>query len=345
VISPRRHPANLTLPNDGDYRLGCRSAERQGNLIEVGARIATLERPLEFRQIRYALSVAKERSFTKAATRLNVSQSAVSEQVKMLEEEIGFPLFQRTPRGIEVTERGRTLLYEAERIVGDLLSLADTAQRLRGAPADTVRIGMGSGMAQIFMPRLFAQLRENLRGIRLEIVTAPTRAIFNDLHEERIDAGIAIESAPERVPAGLVFDRLTEAEMVLIAYPEHGLVKSSSPVDIGRLVTEPIVMNELTVGYGPAVLSLFSEIGTRPNILAIADNVETMKVIVQSGKAVAIVPHACVETEVALGLLKAVPTVPECRVGLSLFRRREPLSRRKQSFLIVLRDALKDSKK
>lgn len=299
---------------------------------------------MEFRQIRYALSVAKERSFTKAATRLNVSQSAVSEQVKLLEEEIGFPLFQRTPRGIEVTERGRTLLYEAERIVGDLLSLADTAQRLRGAPADTVRIGMGSGMAQIFMPRLFAQLRENLRGIRLEIVTAPTRAIFNDLHEERIDAGIAIESAPERVPAGLVFDRLTEAEMVLIAYPEHGLVKSSSPVDVGRLVTEPIVMNELTVGYGPAVLSLFTELGTRPNILAIADNIETMKVIVQSGKAVAIVPHACVQTEVALGILKAVSTVPECRVGLSLFRRREPLSRRKQSFLIALRDALKDHK-
>src|SRR5712672_1574110 len=50
-------------------------------------------RSLEFRQIRYALSVAKERSFTKAAQRLNISQSAVSEQVKMLEEEAGFPIF------------------------------------------------------------------------------------------------------------------------------------------------------------------------------------------------------------------------------------------------------------
>jgi DNA-binding transcriptional LysR family regulator len=78
---------------------------------------------LEFRQIRYALSVAKERAFTKAATRLNVSQSAVSEQVKLLEDEIGFSLFRRTPRGIEVTERGRTFLFEAERVVGDLLSL------------------------------------------------------------------------------------------------------------------------------------------------------------------------------------------------------------------------------
>jgi len=60
---------------------------------------------MEFRQIRYALSVAKQRSFTKAASRLNISQSAVSEQVRLLEEEVGFPLFARTPRGIELTDR------------------------------------------------------------------------------------------------------------------------------------------------------------------------------------------------------------------------------------------------
>ena len=83
--------------------------------------------PVDFRQIRYALSVAKERSFTNAAIRLNISQSAVSEQVKLLEDEIGFPLFRRTPRGIEVTERGRTFLYEAERVVGDVMAQMECA--------------------------------------------------------------------------------------------------------------------------------------------------------------------------------------------------------------------------
>ena len=137
-----------------------------------------------------------------AATRLNISQSAVSEQVSLLESEIGFPLFRRTSRGIELTERGRTFLYDAERVVGDVLSLSDTARRLRGAPSDTLTIGMGSGMAQIFMPRLFRRPEENLPGVRLEILTAPTKNIFDDLHEERLDAGIAIESDPERVPGG-----------------------------------------------------------------------------------------------------------------------------------------------
>ena len=92
---------------------------------------------MEFRQIRYALAVAKERSFTKAAGRLRISQSAVSEQVKLLEERVGFSLFRRTGRGIEPTERGRMFLYEAERVVTDLMNLSDVARRLSG-------VGLGS---------------------------------------------------------------------------------------------------------------------------------------------------------------------------------------------------------
>jgi len=296
---------------------------------------------LEFREIRYALAVAKERSFTKAAARLNVSQSAVSEQVKLLEDEIGFPLFRRTSRGIELTERGRTFLYEAERVASDLLSLSETARRLRGAPSDTFKIGMGSGMAQIFMPRLARALKD-LSSMRPEIITAPTRAIFDDLHEERIDAGIAIESDPDRVPAGLLFHRLTEAEMALIVHPKSPLARSRQPVDVGKLLAEPIVMSELSVGYGQTVMSLFADLGIRPNVLAIADNIETIKVMVQSGSGVAIVPRRCADNEAKLGTLKVLTIAPARSVALSLFRRRQPLARRKESYLDALHEALKD---
>jgi DNA-binding transcriptional LysR family regulator len=296
---------------------------------------------LDFRQLRYALSVSKERSFTKAAKRLNISQSAVSEQVKLLEEEIGFELFTRTSRGIESTDRGRTFLYESERVMGDLLSLTDTARRLRGALSDTLTIAMGSGMAQIFIPRLFDDLRNNLPGVRLEILTAPTRNIFTELHEERIDAGLAIESDPERLPAGLVFDRLIDAEMALIIPPKHALARSKQPVDIGRLLAEPFIMSELTVGYGQVVLSLFTDLGIRPNVLAVVDNIETIKMIVQSGGGIAIVPRACAANEVALGLLKAMAIAPARNVAFSLFRRRQPMSRRKEAALLKLRDMLK----
>jgi DNA-binding transcriptional LysR family regulator len=295
---------------------------------------------LELRQLRYALSVARERSFTRASARLNVSQSAVSEQVGLLEDEVGFALFRRTPQGIELTDRGRTFLYDAERVIGDVLSLSDTARRLRGAPSDTFTLGMGSGMAQIFIPRLFHNLAEKLPGMRLEIMTAPTKNIFNELHEEHIDAGIAIESDPERIPAGITVDRLTEAAMALIVHPAHKFARMRKPVDVGVMVSEPIVMSELTVGYGQVVLSLFADLGIRPNILAVADNIETIKAIVQSGAGVAIVPRASAANEAALGVLKVLRISPARSVALSLFRRRQPLSRRKEAYLAMLREVL-----
>jgi DNA-binding transcriptional LysR family regulator len=139
----------------------------------------------------------------------------------------------------------------------------------------------------------------------------------------------------------LVYDRLTDAQMALITHPKHALARSRRAVDVGRLVAEPIIMSELTVGYGQVVLSLFADLGIRPNIVAVADNIETMKVIVQSGRGIAIVPRACVENEVALGVLKALAIVPARSVTLSLFRRRQPLSRRKEGYLNVVREALK----
>jgi DNA-binding transcriptional LysR family regulator len=201
---------------------------------------------------------------------------------------------------------------------------------------------MGSGMAQIFMPRLFGDLEKKLPRLRLEVLTAPTRNIFNDLHQEHIDAGIAIESDPERVPGGIIIEPLTKAEMALIVPAAHRLAKSRKAIDIGSLLTEPIIMSELTVGYGLVVLSMFADLGIRPNILAVADNIETMKVIVQSGAGIAIVPKACAENEAALGVIKLLPIVPARAVTLSLFRRRQPLSRRKETYLASVRDMLKD---
>src|SRR5260370_2929818 len=103
---------------------------------------------------------------------------------------------------------------------------------------------------------MFADLKTDLPGVRLEIMTAPTKNIFNELHEERIDAGIAIESNPDRLPAGLIFDRLSDAEMALITHPKHALARSEQPIHNRRLGPEPFIMNQFTVGSGPGVVSL-----------------------------------------------------------------------------------------
>ena len=190
---------------------------------------------MDVRQIRYALTVAKERGFTKAAQQLSISQSAVSEQVKLLEADIGFALFLRTGRGVELTERGRTFLAEATRVTRELLNLSDVASRLKGG-GETLRIGMGSGLAATLLPTLFAagSLPANLL---LEIRTASTRVIFDELHAERMDIGVAVEVSQDRTLSSLTVQPLYEMNMVAIAPPGMKLPMARGHVDLARLVT------------------------------------------------------------------------------------------------------------
>jgi DNA-binding transcriptional LysR family regulator len=287
---------------------------------------------MEFRQIRYALAVAKERSFTKAASRLSISQSAVSEQVKLLEERIGFPLFRRTGRGIEPTERGRMFLYEAERVVGDLMDLSEVARRLSGVGTDSLLIGIGSGLASMLLPRMFPRdaFPPNLH---LEIKTAPTRVIFDELHDDRLDLGIVAEVAPDRIPSGLASTFLFELEMELIMSPQHPLTARKGTIDIGLLTDEPIIINELSIGYGQIVNQMFNDIGVRPSVRAVVDNVETIKVMVRTGAGIALIPAGGAELEQKLGLLQSRPITPVRPVRICAYRSRHGLPRRKETIL------------
>lgn len=295
---------------------------------------------MELRQIRYALAVARERSFTRAAQRLHVSQSAVSEQVAKLEEEIGFEIFARVGHSIELTDAGRAFLAEAERVSGEFQGLARTAERLRGRRVESLALGMGSGLAQVFVPRLFPRLSERAPGLRLDVLTAPTKSIFRDLDEGRIDLGIAIESAPERVPAGLASERLLELDLGLVVHPAHRLARAARTAALGALAAEPIVMSELTVGYGEVVMSLFADLGLHPNILAVADNIETMKTIIRQGRGCAIMPTAAAAEEAERGALRVLPLEPARKVALALCRRRTPESPRREAHFALLAELL-----
>jgi DNA-binding transcriptional LysR family regulator len=289
------------------------------------------EPDVDVRQLNYALAVARAKSFTRAAERLNVSQSTISEQVALLEARIGFPLFRRTGRGVEPTETGRLFLDEAERVAGDLMSLVDLARRLKGLGTENVRLGIGSGLAPLFLPKMFAEV-SLAQSLNVEVKTAPTRVVFDELQAERLDLGIVAEVTPDRVPAGLAVTRLVETEMVAIAPPKLALPLAARKLDLARLGDIPVIMNELSVGYGQMVAALFSDLGVRPRIRAVADNVETMKVMVAAGFGIALIPAGAAEIEVAAGRLRAVPVFPACPLVVTAYRARHA-SRRKQALI------------
>lgn len=284
---------------------------------------------IEFRQIRYATVVAKHRSFTVAAKQLNISQSAVSEQVKLLEDRLGLRLLDRTGRGVKVTDQGQVFLSEADRVVTDMMYLIDLAHQLSETSADKLNVGLVSGIAPMLIPRLFPKgaVPEDLR---LDIRTAPTRTIFDDLYKERLDIGFAMEVDPDLVPSGLTVRRLFDTEIALITPKGHPLGAGSGPVSLERIANEPIIMSELSVGYGLTVMNMFSNLGVRPVIRAVVDNIETLKVMVVSGIGNALVPVDAASNEVSLGLLDVVPIKPSCRITFECYRPRATMAREKE---------------
>jgi DNA-binding transcriptional LysR family regulator len=293
---------------------------------------------MEIRQIRYALTVARERSFTRASQRLNVSQSAISEQVKALEGQIGFDLFRRTGRGVEMTELGRTFLGEAERVATDVLGLDDLARRLKGLGRDSFRLGIGSGLAPLFLPRMFAAgvLPADLH---VEISTAPTRVIFDELQAERLDLGLMIEVPPDRVPSGLAVTRMEEIEMLALATAEQKLPVLKGRFDVARAGHLNFLMSEMSVGYGEAVADIFASLGLRPHVRAAVDNVDTMKSVVRATQAVAIVPASAVDASHDSDL-QILSLFPPRHVRAACYTHRQALSRRKQAVLERLYAAL-----
>lgn len=290
---------------------------------------------MEFRAIRYALAVASEHSFTKAATRLNISQSAVSEQIKLLEAKIGFNLFRRVGRGIEQTERGRMFLCDAEQVFTDLMKLGDVARRLSGVDVESVSMGIASGLASVLIPRMFPRTTFP-PNLHLEIRTAPTRLVFDALHEDKLDLGIVVDVGPDRVPTGLIGTPLLKLDLKLILPSSHPLAFENDSIDIPALAHEPIIMNELSVGYGQIVSTMFTDFGIRPQIRAIVDNVETIKVMVQSGVGIAIIPSGSADAAVKLGLIAQRPITNSPTMTISAYHSRQALSRRKKALVTWL---------
>ena len=295
------------------------------------------------RQLRYALAVWRDRSFSRAAEQLNVSQSSISMQVKLLEDELGFQVFERTGQGVEATTIGRSFLKQAEHVIVAMLGLADVADNLRGGQAGSLAMGLSSGIASQVLPPLTELLAEIRKKLRIEIVTAPTRRIQELINQRRLDIGLLVETGNRGLPAGLIGEQIGRIVLGLATPPNHPLGKRGTPIDIEDVAGELIIMNELAVGYGEIVLSMFSDRGLKPKVAAVVDNIDTMKVLVASGLGVAIMPTMCIQNEIQLGQLLSCPLSFAPPVSIMLVRRAEVLPPLTEEWIVALRSALRES--
>ncbi|AZC27005.1 LysR family transcriptional regulator [Pseudomonas sessilinigenes] len=203
--------------------------------------------------------VAELQGFTSAATRLGISQSAVSHAIRALEQELGVELFHRHQAQVELTDIGQQLLTRARGMLGLAATLEQEAADARGMKRGTLRIGsFGPSSSIRLLPPILAQFRSQYPGIEVHIDEGPDRQVLQWLEERRIDLGFVVQPQ-ER------FDTfaLAEDQLVALLPAEHPLAQEPQ-VRLEQLCNDPFVLTE--AGSSELVSRLFIGAGLKPNI-------------------------------------------------------------------------------
>lgn len=187
---------------------------------------------MELYQLRTFLTVAAEKSVTRAARRLFTTSPSISGHIRALEEEWQVALFRRTAIGMEITQKGRELRAKAEATLLAAQELSNRATELQGCHLGTISLGINCGPEHLRMPKLIDDMWATCPGIDLRIMQGSSGRIAEDLEREVLDAGFLFGQGL----ATLISHRLTTADLDLAAPKEwETKIKAASWRDIAEL--------------------------------------------------------------------------------------------------------------
>jgi DNA-binding transcriptional LysR family regulator len=246
---------------------------------------------IELRRLRYLVAVADEGHITRAAERLGIQQPPLTRQIRSLEEELGVTLFERLPRGVQLTEAGRVVVEEARDVLARAERIKETAQR--AARGEQGRLAVGYTSSSAFHPFVTQQIRafrEARPGVLLGLVEDGTPELVQGLRDERLDAAF-VRSTSNDI-AGITLDLLLEEKMAAAVPAGHPLSRHEGKVALADLAEETFVFYRRPSGPGlyDAIMAACLAAGFSPNIGQEASRMASSLSLVASGLGVSIVP-------------------------------------------------------
>ncbi|MBP0594090.1 LysR family transcriptional regulator [Paraburkholderia sp. LEh10] len=247
---------------------------------------------MEFRHLKYFVTVAEERHFTRAAERLGMAQPPISQQVHKLEHEVGAQLFRRLTRGVELTDAGR-VLYEDARKVLDLVEQARCrVQSAARGQTGSIRVGLASSVVfHPVIPEIVRVYRESHPKVTISPSETNISALVDDLIEKRIDVAIIRQTS-------LVSDRvkltpLLDERMLVVLPPQHRLADSTR-ISLADVAHERLILFPRSIApvLYDDVISACQRAGFSPHLGQESTQVASAVSMVAAGFGVTVVPHS-----------------------------------------------------
>src|SRR3954447_19701657 len=254
--------------------------------------IANYDRSVELRQLRYAEAVTRHRHFTRAANELHVAQSALSQQVRRLEAELGAELFERTSRRVAPTEAGEAVAARARRILAEVDGIRGEVDELRGLVRGRVSVGALLPAGPLDVPALLASFAEAFPGIEVHLREGTAGDMLRYLDADEVDAAFTLQ--PE-LPDALEAERMGEEELVGAFPPGSAPArKVVGPRELARL---PLVTPRSDSAIAQAVADFFARAGEPLQVSLESGDPFLLRCLVSTGFGASALPRSMVERD------------------------------------------------
>src|SRR5258708_11317535 len=219
---------------------------------------------MEIKQLKAFLAIAEAKTFRGGVRGVNVTQAAISMQIRQLEDEVGLQLFTRTPRRVILTEAGEYLLDRARRILREHDSALAEIAELGGVEHGRLRIGSASAeFATQQLPHILQTLRKKFPNAELAVSSGTSQTLVDKIMHGEID--IAFVSLPVE-NSSITTDLLFSDEIVAIAHPKH-LRGNEKYISAAALAGEKLILGERGGNTRRMIDDFFNAANVRPNIV------------------------------------------------------------------------------
>jgi DNA-binding transcriptional LysR family regulator len=283
-----------------------------------------------FEDLRVFVTVASERSFSKAAKKLRRTQPAVSQAIRRLEKAAGERLIDRSSRDGTLTDAGDLLLEYAHRLLRLVDEASGAVSELRDVKKGRVIVGSNEGTVHTVLPLIEAFQRDH-PGIFVEVRRLAARQLPQEVLLRTVDFGIITFKPAER---GLDSVLLGTDELVLLVPPGHALA-SAREITMEEMGRQSIIAHNDPSPARERVLRLYEQRHAPLNILMSLPSLDGIKRAVEMGLGLALLPRRCAQAEIARGQLAAVdvPDLGSPRELRLVYRKDTGLSHAAQAFL------------
>src|SRR5215212_8109377 len=254
---------------------------------------------MDLRQLEILQAIAETGSFTACGKKLNVSQSAISRQILLLEDELGEPLFLRVGRQVRMTPAAESLVQLGQRVFLDVRDTVGTITDRTRDVKGTLRLSGGMTVCLYVFPPLLNHLRRVHPHLDVRLTVATAGRSVQEIRGGRVDAGLLTLPVDE---SDLVTVPVLREELLLVTPPTHPLARRRkvAPRD---LAGQPFILFEAGSGTRRVIDHFFATENIQPTIVMDTENVEIIKAMVKTGIGIGIVPYQSVAREVKAGQL------------------------------------------